>query len=500
MKPEVALLKDQVKTYLIEHKLEMPDKYKMYSLFSGQADQYGISENEFFMDVLRVAYSEIDWDSLVEDPDPRNDKGTHIIFAGQKIYSLKRLGQLLYENPALAKGYFEDMSLIKTHVDAIVSADEALLYAAIYKSEHNFTKRYLKIIYHLNPGLPYKVLGKAYEELSSLLNEAFNDYKVYEQVVNDFAGGTLQIWLNESNPQQANLFAGAKNYATFLMGVYNINPGWPFYIDGIAFSSPKAVFDKALVDRAFCKHVFELAMNDLLFVWFESIGKSDWAVQFAQYLKQETNYTADEWPYAAVGRLIRIVNPKVPVPMLRSSVDQISILNIEAGNKMYLPVKVWLENQGLVKTNFQLGQVISGIGIDLHEYTFFDLDGKKEVTFNLETEPLQLTKDKLYVFDMIIKTEYQSLTIPVQLKVVFPFKIYLSAMAKYGAIGFGILALIRLMIAGLQNNNNWLEPTLIVTDLDNALPPNYFAYVGIFVFLMILLMAIWPIVRKIEKL
>jgi hypothetical protein len=223
-------------------------------------------------------------------------------------------------------------------------------------------------------------------------------------------------------------------------------------------------------------------------------------VQFAQYLKQETNYTADEWPYAAVGRLIRIVNPKVPVPMLRSSVDQISILNIEAGNKMYLPVKVWLENQGLVKTNFQLGQVISGIGIDLHEYTFFDLDGKKEVTFNLETEPLQLTKDKLYVFDMIIKTEYQSLTIPVQLKVVFPFKIYLSAMAKYGAIGFGILALIRLMIAGLQNNNNWLEPTLIVTDLDNALPPNYFAYVGIFVFLMILLMAIWPIVRKIEKL
>lgn len=490
----------QVRTWLEENKLVNVEKHTAYRHFVGQCDQYGITEEQFYLEILSVAYKGAHFD-LSEDPDPPNPKHTHVTIFGEKLHSLKKLGQVLFDNPQKSTAYFEDMSLIKSHLDALSTGDDALEYANIYKSESNPDKRYLKIVYHLNPKLPYRIGTKKFNTLEEIIEKAFEDRSLYNQLYNEYVLDKLWIWLNESDPERASTISGGRSYNAFLRFIYSINANYPFYLGSGLYANPQEIVEKAGKDIAFRQLVYEHLVNDQLFTWFDCIGWSDWQLQYipvAERLAQK-NLKEDNLAHASVQKLIRIIDKEIQEPKLKSSESQISYTNLEASKGLSVPITISLVNNGFVNVVITRDAVYDGIWLDQSEVTFFDLGNLREFSFNLMVAPLLLTKDKLYRFNIQLITDYEQLNIPVELKTVFPLKSFITYLVKYAAFFFVAFAGLRFALQSFTKNTEWLNSEWIVEDLENYLPNNY----GIYIFLLLVFVALgllaYPLIRKFEK-
>lgn len=490
----------QVKTWLEKNKLVDADRHVVYQYFIGQCEQYGITEEEFYAEILRPAYRDAHFD-LSEDPDPPNPKHTHVTIFGVKLQSLKMLGQVLFDNQAKSAAYFEDMSLIKSHVDTLDSGDEALAYASLYKGEQNQEKRYLKIVYHLNPKLPYRLGNKKYATLESIFEDAFEDKSLYDKLYNDFVAGKLAIWLDEVHAEHAGKISGGKSYNSFLRFVYKVDPAYPFYLGRELYANPHEIVLKAQKDLAFRKQLFEAVNSEQLFTWFDCIGRSDWQLQYQSEADKlaKKQLTGDDLIYASIHKLIRIIDPEIPAPKIKLSEKELIYTSLEASKPLTVPLKVELVNTGFVTVAITADTAIPGTGITQTNATFFDLTNAKELSFSLQVNPLVLTKDKLYSFHINVTTDYESLSIPVKLKAVFPLKTFLIYIGKYAAIGFVLLAGIRFALQSFTKSSEWLYPELIVTDLEASLPEFYPAFLFLFLLLCVLVAVTYPLIKKTEK-
>lgn len=501
MENPITVLTAQVRTYLIDLKLREPDRFQVYQHFYGQCEQFEISEEDFFKHVLNPAYRDINFDDLIDDPDPGNEKNTHVFIFGEKIHSLRRLGQVLFDNHQRSSEYLEDMSLIKNHVDTLSTGDDALEFARLYKSENEREKKYLRIIYRLNPKLPYRIADETMSTLESILEKGFQDQTFYNQVYNDFAAGKLLIWLSEVNKEQATKLSGGKSYNSFLRFVYAINNKYPFYMDTGLYSDPQQIVAKAQKDISFREELFRYIENDQLFTWFESVANSDWQVQYVSAAGKltEQKLKDDQLIHESIEKLIQIVKPGVKVPMLKSSVEKLSFTGVEAGKKIEETIKLKLVGTGYLRAQINFDEKIPGISLNDSKVVFFDLNNQTEYQIILYINPLQLIKDKLYQFKIVIVTEYQRLEIPVEARTVFPVRTLFIHMAKYGAIGFAVMALFRFLLQSFTGTISWLKPDLITEDFANLVPSNHPTFIFLLFVFIIMIAGLYPLIKKVEE-
>lgn len=495
------ILTGQVRAYLIELKLWEADKYQVYQHFLGQCNQFGVTEEEFFKEILKPAHASINFEELIDDPDPRNDKNTSVMIFNEKLHSLKRLGQVLFDNQNRLGEYFEDVSLLKAHVDTLTTGDHALEYAKLFREEPEPEKRWLRIIYHLNPKLPYRIGQHSFPNLKAILDEAFKDKYFYNQVYNEFVSGRLLIWLHECDTAQFDRIPAGRSYNAYLKFIYNVDATYPFYLDDSLFANPYELVLQSRKEKTFRTALYKHINNEQLFVWFESMGKAEWKPQyFAQAVKlREEGLKGDDLADAAVEKLIRIIDPSIVAPELKASVEKLQFVGVEAGKQINAIVTLQLKKTGYLRANIVLDQLIEGIRLDKTELTFFDLAGHTSHNFVLFIDPLKLTKDKLYELKIRIITDYQTLEIPVEIKTVFPVRTYVLCVLKYGLIGFVFMGGIRFLLGMFLQDTKWLEPGLVTGNFSTTLPHNYLAYIFVLAVLIAGILISVPLIKKVEK-
>lgn len=502
MENPINVLTEQVKTYLVDLKLREPDRFQIYQQFYGQCEQFEISEEDFFKNVLNPAYRDINFDDLIDDPDPRNEKNTHVFIFGEKIHSLKRLGQVLFDNHQRSNEYLEDMSLIKNHVDTLSTGDDALEFARLYRSENDSDKKFLRIVYRLNPKLPYRIGNEFISTLETLLERGFQDLFFYNLIYDDFASGKLLIWLSEVNGAVASMFSGGKSYNAFLRFVYSIDDKYPFYLGEELYANPEAIVGKLKINLLFRKMVYSYIQNDQLFTWFDSIGRFDWQISYVSAAAKlvEQKLKGDELINESVEKLINIISPETELPKLKTSIKKLTLLNIEAGKSIAESFQLKLTGRGYVKAKIMLDYPLIGISLDTKQVLLFDLNNKIERVIKINIDPLNLTKDKLYQFNIRVVTDYQILEIPVKLKTVFPLRSFITHLLKYGALGFLAMALFRFLLGAFTGNFSWLKSYLITSNLHEGLPSNYPAYIFLLFIFIVMVAGVFPLIKKVEKL
>lgn len=495
------LLIRQVREYLVELKLWDADKYQVYQHFVGQCDQFGVTEEEFFKEVLKPAHASINFEELIDDPDPKNEKNTSVLLFKEEIHSLRKLGQVLFNHPQYWNEYFEDASLLKTHVDTLTTGDHALEYARLFREEPDAEKRRLRIIYHLNALLPYQIGGKNFADLQAVLDEAFKDKQLYNQLYNEFVSGRLLVWLKECNPVQFSKVPNGKSYNAFLRFIYAIDAAYPFYLEDNLYYTPYELVSKAQKDSGFRLTLYKYINNDQLFTWFDSIGHGDWQAQYLsiQSKLSQKGLQAEALAHAAIDKLIRIIDPSLPVPTLTASKNKLEFIGIEAGKLVSTELLLRLNKKGYVHAEIIVSQLIEGIKLNKTELSFFDLSGQTENTFTLTIDPLRLLKDHLYEFEIKAITDDETLTIPVAVKTVFPLRTYMLTLVKYSFGGYLVMSIIRFLLGLLTGNKNWLEPNLMAAELSSNLPDNYPAYIFVLLLLIAGIFVAFPLIKKVEK-
>lgn len=491
----------QIRSWLEDNLFIAPDKHQAYRQFIGQCDRLKVSEDRFYEEILPLAYAGANFDEY-EDPDPPNAKHTHVQMFGEKIHSLKKLGTVLFSNVNKAAIYFEDATLLKGHVDTLMSADEALQYAILYKTESNEEKRFLKIVYHLNPKLPYRLDDKLFASLDELFKFAFGSREALNQLYNAYAQGLLQIWLNEAYPQEALKASQAKSFQSFLRFIYAVDKNYPFYVKDKRVENPQELAAEAMVSLPFRMDVYELLQNEHLFIWFDCIGCSDWQLryQLAAAKIKERKLKGDDLVHALIQKLCTIIVTGQPHPQLQVSEQNITYLALEAGEVLKVPVGIELINAGYVNCHISLDILEQGIRTDTTHITLFDLTGAKHSGFHLIIDPLKLTKNKLYSFTINITTDYEQLKIPVQIKTVFPKKEYQRYLLKYAAIIAAFMGIIRLIAQLLNGSSHYLKPVLIINNLSRSLPATYVGYLLLFLLMLAAIISCFPVIKKYEKL
>lgn len=164
-------------------------------------------------------------------------------------------------------------------------------------------------------------------------------------------------------------------------------------------------------------------------------------------------------------------------------------------------IKLQLENTGFVKAKIYLDVEFEGVRLSHDTMTFFSQEGLITSKFLLFVEPLKLIKDKLYSLKVLVQTEYEILTIPVEIKVVFPKKAFYKQLVKYSVLGCILFAAIRFVLGYMTDNNTWfsLQQNSNPPEYSNYLSHNYFSYFIGLVLLIGSMVASIFLIRKIEK-
>ncbi len=92
---------------------------------------------------------------------------------GKKANSLSKLGDISFDNKDDAKYFLRNGNYLPGLVTALTkSATKADEFARIIEEEFDSEKRYLKILYKLNPNLPFRFEDELFTDVSVLLQKA----------------------------------------------------------------------------------------------------------------------------------------------------------------------------------------------------------------------------------------------------------------------------------------------------------------------------------------
>jgi hypothetical protein len=495
------LLIEQVTTHLKTVPVTERVRELIYSHFLSQCNQFDIAEYDFYKEILKPAFRQAE-PAPEEDPDPPNRKGTWVKIFGVTLHSLKRLGEVLFEEPIREKIYFEDGTLLKAHVDQLEDADTAIEYTALYKSENEPEKRYLKICYRLNPGLPYRIDKKLFDSLEDLLSAGFKSRALMNMIYRDYSFGKLHIWLHARDLERFSSAPADQTELSFLTFIFTINVAYPFYIKQMLFYSTDDLVIKAQNDINFWTDLATYCENGYLWVWFNALGHNDWIEKLRRLvldLKQSDTTEKDEKTYTLIQQLIHTINADTVRPLIELSEEKVEMLDLADTGTIDVPLKLSLKTLGYVKVQLTLDAEQEGIWLDASDITLFDLTGKKEAFITLHIEPMKLIKDTRYDATLQVTTEYEILTIPITVQTVFPMRTYLLYIAKYAGIGGLLFGLLRWMISAGTSRDSMLEPRIVTYEIERSLPDNWSVFFWVFLAMLASLIGSYFLIRKEEK-
>lgn len=421
-----------------------------------------------------------------------------VFVLGKKISSLKEIGQILFINTEKAKTeYLHNAIYLPQDITKLETSGKALEFEKIINNESDINKRYFKIVYHLNPALPFVIDNESFETINHLFDKTAYNYALFLKAFNNYQQGFIHIWLTECDPVNAARLTPDFDYNDFLKFVYQINKKHPFYINEERFDNPQQLIEKAKKEKFYWSKISAVILSGQLPVWFAGIGKHEW---IAQYNKQTeafidvAYYSEDDKKSAAVQTLIQIIDPHEAHPKIIAQPKSVQLLSLEGSHTMVQLVTLKLENQGFLKSEILLDKVIEGIWLNAHEATFQSQSGNTETKIILNIDALKLIKDKVYLINILVRTACDTLTVPVEIKVIFPKKAYYTQLIKYAVIGAIFFGGIRFLTGEITGTTSWFR---------NEYDPsayNYFAYFIALVLLIGGLVSSYFIIKKVEKL
>jgi hypothetical protein len=321
------------------------------------------------------------------------------------------------------------------------------------------------------------------------LNGTAIDYPLFQLVAEQYSKGHIHIWLNETDTIHAAKLTDSYDYNSFLKFVYSINPYHPFYLGAVRFNTPQQLVQQAQADAP---------------VWFtiaEAISSGQihgYATQL-EAINANDFYNSTEKSLASVQSMIEIVDNTIPTPQIASDQQKVALLSIEGSKTVVHTIHLRLVTTGFTVANIFLDNTFEGIAIQPAAFTFWKQNGETDCTLKLTIAALQPIKNKTNTTNIQVETEYQNLTIPVQIKVVFPLKAYLIQVFKYALGGAFLFATIRYATGVLARQPVWSD-TIQHTNDYTYLPEHYFAYfIGLLALFAVLIGAVF-LIRKWEKL
>ncbi|PTQ92422.1 hypothetical protein C8P68_11222 [Mucilaginibacter yixingensis] len=473
----------------------------IYNHFLPQCDQFGLSEEDFYKLVLKPAFREAD-PAPEEDPDPPNSKGTSVKLFGTTIHSLKRLGEVLFEDPVRQQIYLEDSTLLKAHVDQLADADTAIAFALLYKSEADIEKRYLKICYRLNPGLPYRIKNQLFGQLPDLIDAAFAEKALMDQLYADFGQGRLHLWLHERDPQDYPVIPVEKKAAAFLTFIYNVNSAFPFAISGEFFYSPIELVAKAQKDLSFWPKLLTQCATGHLFIWFKAQGYPGWQDAFQKNINRIKWKKAGEdnhKDYTLIQQLLLLIDPDTICPQLAFNETKVELLALPATQTVEVILNVRLKTLGYVKAQIQLESEQPGITLDQSQIILFDLTGQNSTSLTLRIDPLKFGKNVLHQTSLQLVTDYENISLPVSINVVFPIRSYVLYLLKYAAFGALFFGVMRWLIAAGRGTSKGLPSAIINQQVGRSLPDNWPLFYWVFLLMLLSLLGSFLWIKKAEK-
>lgn len=495
------LLIEQVTRHLKTLPLKDRVRELIYSYFLPQCNQFEITEDDFYKQILKPAFKQAD-PAPEEDPDPANRKGTWVKIFGVTLHSLKRLGEVLFEDPIRERIYFEDSTLLKNHVDQLEDADMAIAYTALYKSENDPEKRYLKICYRLNPALPYRIDKKLFVSIEDLLAAGFKSRSLMNRIFKDYELGKLHIWLHAHDPKRFPAEPVDRTDLSFLIFLFGINTSYPFYIRHELFHSPIELVNKAQNNLSFWIDLATNCENGYLWIWFNVLGHNDWSEQLRRLtvkLAQNNTLTKDEKTYSLVQQLLLTINADAVRPLIEVGDEKIEVLDLADTVPVESQINLTLKTLGYVRAKLALEPEIAGIWLNTDTIRLFDLTGEKSSAVNLHVNPMMLTKNSRYDTALRITTGYETLTVPIAVQVVFPKYTYLLYLSKYAGFSGLLFGLLRWLIRVGTGQNSALEPRIITGEIARSLPDNWPVFFCVFLVMLISLISSYFLIRKAEK-
>jgi hypothetical protein len=466
----IALV-DQVATVIRQQQAN--EDYPYYGRFSKECVRYGLSEDQFNTQIRTMAFMQ--YDGPLEPT-----SGPNCVLFGAKCYSLRKMGEMLFKYPAESEEYLADAILFKEDVRKLENSDKTLELLAVFKKEELAERRYLRMVYHLNPSLPYRIGSELTDGLISLLHKGFRNYDFFGQVASEFMNGNLLIWLEESEPDKAELAGEGRGYLDFLKFLYQVDRGFPFYIASELFLTPADVARRATVDFPFRELVFQRMKNGQFQIWLEATGRADVKTGYQDFLlslSKSADYNKAEKKLAAIQFLIGLIDPSLPCPKIVTETEHISLLGLEASNPVQQLVVFHLEEQGHVKAWLSLSDLKDGISINRDTLFFNSFSGDVTANVFLEVDPMLLSKDKLIVFNLEVRTETGTKLIPVEIRTVFPKKAFLRDILKFSIGGLLFFGAVRLLLMGLLSSNQWIDRCEVLL---GCRPANYGVFIVAF--------------------
>ncbi|WP_153797163.1 hypothetical protein [Foetidibacter luteolus] len=432
------------------------------------------------------------------------------IWLDHSVSTLEETGEVTFNHKEKAFTRLSGANYLPVVVSQLTNnTDKGFEYEEIIRGENDREKRFLKVVYRLNPSLPFLLEEWPYPDIESLLADTATDYGLFTSAAASYKAGHLHIWLKETDPENAAKLTADTQHKNFLTFLYRVNKTHPFYLNGEKFDTPKQLAERAKYEAGLWNKIAEAMMNGQLPAWLEGIGRLEWIQQYNQKLEPVLNasyYQDEDKRLAAAQTFIEVIAAQTPQPVIASEPAALELTAIEGSKLFQHTFKVKLSDWGFTKAVVYLDKNIEGIWLNEKIISLHSLYGTTEKVVTVSVDALKLVKDKLYNVNIIIATPYQTVALPVKIKIVFPKKAFIAQLLKYAAFGALFFGIVRYLLGAVTGFNTWLAQdyhfytyTSLATPSE-YLPPKYFLFFVILLVLLGGLIASFSIIKKGEKL
>ena len=369
------------------------------------------------------------------------------ILKGKFATTIEEIGTILFDDPAEAKEIIKEDLLkgVVAQKDVVLARD----IAAITKSEKDINLAFCKIVYKLNPSLPYTFMGRDFTSITELCVQIFANKQTIKQGREDLQKGYIEAWLKETNTKAHSLFLiirdAAENLDLALLSfIYTFAPHLPYRLaDSYVISNPAQFSEVINNNMQYWQAAKTEIFNSAISTWLRIAQKSDVPNHWDQ-VKERFIAHQD----IGVECFLRILDNKLEQPHLEVNNSKVNYPAIQSGQVIKTTVVVTNTTRGYIEGYSVLTKEVPGVSLSSSGFSINNASGQNQFAIQLTIDSTNLLKGVAYQTTIQIKTtEQQELFIPVSFNIVFPKNSFLKQTALYAGIGALFFALIRLILA-----------------------------------------------------
>lgn len=367
------------------------------------------------------------------------------ILKGRFANTIEEIGTILFEDPAEAKEIIKEDLLKQTvgQKDIVLARD----IANITKNEKDLTAAFYKIVYRLNPTLPYPFMGREYKTVSDLCIRIFEDQQTMKQGKEDLQKGYIEAWLKETDTKAYSLFLIIRDSAAnldlaLLSFLYTFSPQLPYRLAGSKLiTSPLQLSDTIDSSNAFWEAGKTELFNGSIPVWLAVSQKSEVPTQWNTIKEQFADHQD-----IGLEKFLQLLNHQLPQPQIAVSPDNLTFPKVQSGQVVTANIVFTNISRGAIEGYLEFSKPISGVSLSAKSFIINNTTGESRYTLQLTIDTTTLLKGVEYETSVRIRTSaQQELVIPLSFNIVFPQNAFLKQIALAGGISALFFALVRLI-------------------------------------------------------